>query len=446
MLLFKILNTLIFVLLLFAFRIMAKRHVSFGKRVILSLLVGIIYGLYLHYTYIPIEWLNTVGRSYVALLRMISMPLIMISILSAIINLKDSKEATETGTLVVGTLLFTAAIASIVSIFTTLSFKLNANNIIAGSSEKAAGENILSKVAVVDQTISDKIISFIPTNPFYDMTGARATSIIAVVVFCAFVGFAILGVKKKKPESAEIIIKLINSTNDIVLRMVTIVLRLTPYGVLALIARIIAITDYTKILKLINFVVASYVAIIIMFIIHLIFIIILGLSPITYLKKSMPALTFAFTSRTSAGTIPLTIITQEKLGVEKGIANIAATFGSSIGQNGCASIYPTMLALMIAPTVGIDPFNLAFLTKVVIIVTISSLGVVGVGGGATFAAIIVLSTLGFPVELAGLLISVEPLIDMARTALNVNDSILSGVISARMLNKLNKDQYNSMTN
>src|SRR5690606_22631650 len=118
--------------------------------------------------------------------------------------------------------------------------------------------------------------------------------------------------------------------------------------------------------------------------------------------------------------------TKNALGVEQGVANMSASFGATMGQNGCAGIYPAMLAVMIAPSVGIDPFSLEFLVQLVLIIGISSFGIAGVGGGATFAALIVLSSMGLPVGLAGLLISIEAFIDMGRTALNVNGSMVSG--------------------
>jgi L-cystine uptake protein TcyP (sodium:dicarboxylate symporter family) len=116
-----------------------------------------------------------------------------------------------------------------------------------------------------------------------------------------------------------------------------------------------------------------------------------------------------------------------------------------MGQNGCAGIYPAMLAVMIAPTVGIDPFTLDFLLPLVGIVTIGSVGVAGVGGGATFAALIVLSAMNLPVALAGLLISIEPLIDMGRTALNVSGSITAGTVASRVRGQTDLQVFNSDT-
>jgi L-cystine uptake protein TcyP (sodium:dicarboxylate symporter family) len=185
-------------------------------------------------------------------------------------------------------------------------------------------------------------------------------------------------------------------------------------------------------------VVASYCALLLMFCVHLAMVSASGLNPLRYTKKILPVLTFAFTSRTSAGSIPMSVQTQtQRLGTPEGIANFAASFGATIGQNGCAGIYPAMLAVMIAPTVGIDPFTASFLVPLLAIITIGSVGVAGVGGGATFAALIVLSSMNLPVALAGLLISIEPLIDMGRTALNVSGSIAAGTVTSRVMGETN---------
>ena len=446
-----IINIIGLIALIFVLYKMQKKHLSFTKRVFTALGLGIVYGLILHYDYGPNsdtisvtkDWFNIIGSGYVRLLQMIVMPLIMVSITSAIINLKDSKQLGKMGGNIIAILLITAAIAGLVGIMVSLFYKLDATGMLQGSAEMTRAEYLQNKLGEANSSFPQKVLDFIPTNPFLDMTGARNTSTIAVVIFSAFVGIAALGIQKKKPESLETFRNIVNSAHDIVMRMVTLVLRLTPYGILALITNVLASSDFLQIAKLIKFILASYTAIIIMFIIHMIILALFKLNPFIYLKKVFPVLTFAFTSRTSMGAIPLNIETQtKKLGVSQGIANLSATFGASIGQNGCAAIYPAMLAVMIAPTVGVNPYSIGFIAKLIVIITISSFGVAGVGGGATFAALIVLSSLGFPVGLAGLLISVEPLIDMGRTALNVNDSILSGVVTGKMLNELNTDMYN----
>ncbi|MFM9276853.1 L-cystine transporter [Paenibacillus jiagnxiensis] len=447
-----VLNVVVLLALLGILYWMQKKHISFTKRVFTGLGIGLVYGVILQFAYgadsetlaKSVDWFNLVGNGYVKLLQMIVIPLIMVSIISAIMNLKGKQNLGKMSFSIIAVLLITTAIAASVSIATSLAFDLKAIEITAGDAEQQRGAALEERVGEVeDLTIPQQILSFIPSNPFEDMTGARSTSTLAVVIFSAFVGVAVLGLDRKKPEQAKTFRGMIEAVYGVVMRIVTIVLRLTPYGILALITKVVSTTNPDEILKLIKFVLASYVALLIMFVIHLVLIALFGYNPVTYVRKVLPTLVFAFTSRSSAATIPLNVETQtRKLGVSEGIANLSASFGATIGQNGCAGIYPAMLAVMIAPTVGIDPTSWDFILTLIAVVVISSFGVAGVGGGATFASLIVLSTLNMPVALAGLLISVEPLIDMGRTALNVNDSITSGLISSKILKENNQDVYN----
>ena len=201
-----------------------------------------------------------------------------------------------------------------------------------------------------------------------------------------------------------------------------------------------ATSSFQAIVNLGVFVLASYAALFVVLLVHSAILISQKVSPMTYFKKAFPVLSFAFTARSSAGALPLNIKTQtEALGVDDASANFSASFGVSIGQNGCAGVYPAMLATIVAPTVGIDVTSIGFLLSLILIVTIGSFGVAGVGGGATFAALIVLSTLNLPIAIVGLVISVEPIIDMMRTMVNVNDSILAGVVSSNAIGQFNKN-------
>jgi uncharacterized protein len=432
---------------------MQKKHVSFSKRVFTALGLGILFGAILQFFYSPSsdivktsnDWFSLIGSGYVKLLQMVVMPLILVSIISAFTKLKFSNNLGKISGLIIGILIATTAISAGIAIATSIGFDLKAVDIQAGEAETARGEALETRLKDVEsKTLPQQVLDVLPTNPFLDLTGQRPTSTIAVVIFAAFIGVALLGIKRKNPEQAEFFIKMMDSFYAIVMRIVTLVLRLTPYGVLALMTKMVAGSNIDSILKLGNFVLASYVALIAMFIVHLILITLVGLNPITFVKKALPTLTFAFTSRTSAGSIPLNIDAQtKKFGVSEGIANFSASFGASIGQNGCAGIYPAMLAVMIAPTVGIDPLSVEFIFTLIAVVAVSSFGVAGVGGGATFAALIVLSTMNLPVALAGLLITVEPLIDMGRTALNVSGSMTAGVVSGKILGELDTDVYNN---
>lgn len=449
--LLTILNIIIFVAFLIGLYIMARKHVSFPKRVFSALSIGIVFGIVIHLIYgvdskvtkQTMDWFSIVGDGYISLLQMIVMPLIFISIVSAFTKIKIGDKFAKIGIYIFVFLIGTVAISAIIGIISALAFGLDASSIDLGGAESSRGSELASQAKdMTANTLPQQILQLLPSNPFLDFTGQRTTSTIAVVIFAAFIGFAFLRVMRKQPESGNLLKRGIDALYSLVMAIVTFVLRLTPYGILAIMTSTIATSDFAAIWTLGKFVIASYAALIVMYIIHLIIISGIGLNPVTFVKKTGEVLLFAFTSRSSAGSLPLNVQTQKnRLGVPDGIANFSASFGLSIGQNGCAGIYPAMLAVMVAPAAGVE-VNLQFILAVIGVVIISSFGVAGVGGGATFASIIVLSTLNLPVALAGVLISVEPLIDMGRTALNVNDSMLAGTGTAKLTNNLDQDTYN----
>ncbi|HHC9591135.1 TPA: L-cystine transporter [Staphylococcus aureus] len=450
-----LINIIVLVIFIVILHMMARKHISFAKRVFTALGIGIVFGVLLHLIYgthsnvitSTSDWFNIVGQGYVALLQMIVMPLIFISIVAAFTKIQIGEKFAKIGSLIFIFLIGTVTIAAIVGVVYALVFALDASTINLGNAEQARGSEIAKQAKdLTAHTLPQQILELLPKNPFLDFTGQRATSTIAVVIFASFIGFAYLRVARKQPDHGELLKRAIDAIYSLVMAIVTFVLRLTPYGVLAIMANTLSTSDFGAIWTLGKFLIASYAALITMYIIHLIILSLLGISPIRYVKKTLEVLIFAFTSRSSAGALPLNVQTQtRRLGVPEGIANFAATFGLSIGQNGCAGIYPAMLAIMVAPVANVE-IDLQFIVTLIAVVIISSFGVAGVGGGATFASILVLSTLNLPVALAGVLISVEPLIDMGRTALNVNDSMLAGTGTAKLTKHWDKDTFDSNDN
>ncbi|MGN5895236.1 L-cystine transporter [Staphylococcus aureus] len=450
-----LINIIVLVIFIVILHMMTRKHISFAKRVFTALGIGIVFGVLLHLVYgthsnvitSTSDWFNIVGQGYVALLQMIVMPLIFISIVAAFTKIQIGEKFAKIGSLIFIFLIGTVTIAAIVGVVYALVFGLDASTINLGNAEQARGSEIAKQAKdLTAHTLPQQILELLPKNPFLDFTGQRATSTIAVVIFASFIGFAYLRVARKQPDHGELLKSAIDAIYSLVMAIVTFVLRLTPYGVLAIMANTLSTSDFGAIWTLGKFLIASYAALITMYIIHLVILSLLGISPIRYVKKTLEVLIFAFTSRSSAGALPLNVQTQtRRLGVPEGIANFAATFGLSIGQNGCAGIYPAMLAIMVAPVANVE-IDLQFIVTLIAVVIISSFGVAGVGGGATFASILVLSTLNLPVALAGVLISVEPLIDMGRTALNVNDSMLAGTGTAKLTKHWDKDTFDSNDN
>ena len=438
-------NLAVFVLLagvLYNFR---KPRLTLGRQILLGLLLGAGYGLALQFLYgsadtavkETLTWTNVVASGYISLLKMVIMPLVLVMMIAAVVRMREVADLGRIGGSVVGILVGTTAVAALVGIFVSNLFGLSADAITQGARELERAASLTSRYEnVADLGLADMLVRFIPSNIFSDLTGARPTSIIAVVIFGILFGLAALGVTKEDPARGEKLREAVLTLQAIIMRLVQMIMALTPYGILALMTRVVAGSNAQDLWNLVEFVGASYVAIAIMFAIHGILLGLAGVNVRSYFKTVWPVLTFAFTSRSSAATIPLNVETQvDGLKVPEPIANLSATFGATIGQNGCAGIYPAMLAVMIAPSMGIDPLSFSFILPLVAIVAISSFGIAGVGGGATFAALVVLPAMGFPVTVAAVLISVEPLIDMARTALNVNGAMTAGVLTGRWLGK-----------
>jgi L-cystine uptake protein TcyP (sodium:dicarboxylate symporter family) len=421
----------------------SRRGGRLSTNVLLAVLLGAVLGVAGQAVYglgsaaitETLPWVAVVGTGYVRLLQMVVAPLVLISILAAVTKLGNARMLGAIGAGVLGLLLLTTAISAGIGIGVTQAFGLRADGLVQGARELERGTALQGRVGeATTLTIPSLLQSLVPNNIFADLAGTRSTSVMGVVIFALLLGIAVLGLHRDKPEVGARVMQGIDTLQQLIMRLVRIVIRFTPYGVLALMTRIVATSNLDDVINLGGFVVASYVGMGLILMVHAIVLTLSGVSPARFFQRIWPVLTFAFTSRSSAAAIPLSVETQiTRLGVSPAIANFAASFGATIGQNACAGLYPAMLAVMIAPSAGIDPMSPSFISSLIIVATLGSFGIAGVGGGATFAALVVLSALNLPVALAGLLISVEPLIDMGRTAVNVSGSMTAGAVTSKLL-------------
>ncbi len=446
MTMYVIINLVIFVgLIVFLTRFRQPAY-SLSRQVLMGLVAGIAFGFFMQFAYSgnpdvmagTLEWVNVVGTTYINLLKMIVMPLVLVMMIAAVVKMRAVAALGKIGGMVIGILIGTTMIAALVGTLMASAFGLTAEGLVEGAREMARADVLVARQASMsDLSLADMIVAFVPSNIFEDLTGARPTSVIAVVLFGILFGIAALLVSGEDAERGNAIQKFIETLQAIIMKLVHLVMALTPYGILALMTKVVAGSNAGDIKNLLTFIIASYLAIGVMFVVHAVLLRLNGVSLGDYFRKVWPVLTFAFGSRSSAATIPLNVETQvEELKVPQPIANLSATFGATIGQNGCAGIYPAMLATMVAPTMGINPLDPGFIAALIGIVAIGSFGIAGVGGGATFAALVVLPAMGLPVTIVALLISIEPLIDMARTALNVNGSMTAGVLTGKFLKGL----------
>ena len=449
-----IINILIFAVLMAILYVMKKKHIDFTFRVLGALIMGLALGFLLRSLYASnteiisgtIVWYNIVGNGYVRLLQMLVMPLIFVSITMALINIKGESNLKKMTLSIIAVLMITTAISALVGILVAKGFGLDASKLqsLVGDISQGASNYEGRLESFTSKPVPQQLLEIIPTNPFSALAGFGGSPTLSVVFFSALIGVSALGLKKKKPDIFDFFLKIMQTLHDIIMKIVAFVMKLTPYGVLALMARFMAQSDLKAFAQLGQFLIASYIAIIIMLLVHAVILIIFGYNPIKYYSKAFSTLAFAFTSRTSAGTLPLTVSTlKDSMGISEGVSNLSASLSVTIGQNGCAGIYPAMVIAMIAPTLGINVLEPAFLIKVIIIIAIGSFGIAGVGGGATSAALITLSALNFPVGLVAVLLGIEPIIDMGRTMLNVNDGMITAAVTGKVCKEVDMEKFNS---
>lgn len=436
-----LINLLVLVVLL-AGLTWLRHRLSLAQQVLLGMAAGVALGLRLQLVYGAAHpaiaaftpWLELVGQGYVHLLQMVVMPLVLVAVLAAVARVPPGAALGRMGLLLGAVLLGTTAVAAVVGIAVSLLFDLDARGLVQGAAEMQRLAELHTQGGSHGLGAPQLLLSLVPQNPFADLAGSRPSAVIGVVIFALFLGVAALRLKREHPEQGRRALELIELLQLWVMALVRVVLRFTPYGVLALMAKVVATSSGRDIVRLGHFVAASYVGLGVLLAFHGFLLLLCGIRPWHYMRRAAPVLGFALTSRSSAASIPLNVTTQTRhLGVPESIASLAASLGATMGQNGCAGLYPAMLAMMTAPAVGIDPLDPMWLAMLVGIVTLSSVGVAGVGGGATFAALLVLPAMGLPVTLAALLVSIEPLIDMGRTAVNVSGSMTAGVVTSRLL-------------
>lgn len=429
---------------MFGINFMAKKKIKFSTRMIVSTILGLVLGLIIQlvagFPNNPgeVQWINEVnnwygliGYGFMDLLKMLVVPLIFVSIIRVIINMKNGENIRKLTTRSLLILLGTTAISAIVAIIIGNLFKLGVSaNVVENSGE------IREITSVVDT-----LRGLLPTNPISAMAEGN---IVAVVIFAAFIGNSMKILNKKYSDIIKPVTDLVNASYKIITSIAMTVIKLMPYAVVALLANTIAGRGVAAIKEVVWFIVALYVSIVVVFIIHLIIIAMLGLNPIKYVKNVMEPLILAFTSRSSLGTLPVTIETlTDKVGLDNGIASFVGSLGANMGMNGCAAIYPALMAVTLANMSG-TKMDISFYGMLIVIIVIGSLGIAGLPGSATMAVSVAISGMGmgayFP--LAGGIIAIDPILDMGRTMLNVNGTMVTAVAVGKSFDEIDKAKFN----
>lgn len=447
-------KTIIFLAILFLLitiiNRLPKQKFNFSAKVMVATFVGLLLGLAIQVTAgfpsNPMEltfvrestlWFSLLGGGFISLIRMLVIPLVMVSIIHVIINMKEDANL---GDLVKRTLVITLAMVAIsVAVGLGLGILFNVGHVENGA-VLAEGTNKIREV----KNIVDTLKALIPSNPVEAMV---SLNIVGLVIFSAIVGVAAKRMSKKYMAIVKPFFDLINALQKIIVSMAMSIIKWMPAAVIPLLANTIAQKGISAIAEVGKFIIVLYLAVAIMFVIQMIAVSLFGMNPLTYVKKCTSLLILAFTSRSSVGCLPVTIATlTNKLGVSESTASFVGSFGTTAGMQGCAGVFPALTIVFVTHMSG-NSVDMTLFAMAVIVVAISSLGIAGIPGTATMAASVGLSGTGlaalFP--MINPILAIDPIIDMPRTMLNVIGSVTNALMVDKSLGQINLDMYNDPT-
>lgn len=388
---------------------------KFSFATLTALTLGVVLGIIFKEN---ILFLDTVGKAYMSLIKMIVVPLVVTSLITSIVRLENLDTLKSIGLKTFTVLLGTTGAAAFIGIIVASSLKLGQGlRFIGAENFKAREIPGFSKV----------LIDMLPSNP---LAAIVENKIIPIVIFSMFIAIALVIEDNINKEKAKPFKDFILSAYDIVLRITKMVLRIIPYGVFALIATAAAKNGMDTLMLLIWVILAVYIAAFLQFLFVYTPLIsfVARMNPLKFFKGIFPAQVVAFTSQSSYGTLPVTIKSLvEGVGVSENIASFVAPLGSTIGLNGCGGFYPAIVAIFAANVFNVE---LTIYSYILIVLTaiISSIGIAGVPGSATMSTTVMLAALGLPIEALAMVIAVDSIIDMIRTATNVTGASVAALV------------------
>lgn len=388
---------------------------KFSFATLTALTLGVVLGIIFKEN---ILFLDTVGKAYMSLIKMIVVPLVVTSLITSIVRLENLNTLKSIGIKTFTVLLGTTGAAAIIGIIVASALKLGQGLSFAGA------ENFKPREI---PEFSKVFIDMLPSNPLAAIVDNK---IIPIVIFSMFVAIALVIEDNTNKEKAKPFKDFVLSTYDVVLRITKMVLRIIPYGVFALIATAAAKNGVDTLMSLIWVIVAVYIAALLQFIFVYTPLIsfVAKMNPLKFFKGIFPAQVVAFTSQSSYGTLPVTIKSLvEGVGVSENIASFVAPLGSTIGLNGCGGFYPAIVAIFAANVFNVELTMYSYIL-IVITAVISSIGIAGVPGSATMSTTVMLTALGLPIEALAMVIAVDSIIDMIRTATNVTGASVAALV------------------
>ncbi|MDH3459291.1 MAG: dicarboxylate/amino acid:cation symporter [Gemmatimonadota bacterium] len=390
------------------------RRMQLHTQILIGLLLGAVAGPLLGDIAVRIK---PVGDAFINLLIMVVVPLVMASLIVGTASLGDLRKLGRIGLKTIGYYLVATALAVGLGLAAGQIFDPGAGmdpDVKARMLSDYAGVTQEQLARVADKpSIAELLVRIIPRNPFQAMA---ETNFLQIIFFALLFGIAltILTERRRKP-----VVEVLESVNDAMIVLVKLVMKVAPYGVFALIAAVSAQFGYGVLVTLLKYVVVTIGAMVLFTVtFYPVSLYLSGMSPLFFFKRFYEVMVFAFSTSSSNATLPINLqVSEEQLGVSNDVAAFVLPLGATVNMNGTA-IYQGVSTIFIAQVFGIA-LSFGDLLTVVLTATLASIGAAGVPGIGMVTLTIVLTQLGIPLEGIALVVGVERILDMTRTAVNV---------------------------
>ena len=399
-----------------------KKKLSLAGWIFIGMLAGIAAGLIFTFAGLAdftTEWIKPIGTIYVNLLKFLVVPVVLLSIADGVISLNDLKRVGSVGLKTFIYYMFTTAVAVVIGLVLVNLFKSYFTPLPSAELGELAYE------AKEAPSIMQVIVNIFPDNFFKPMVNA---DMLPVIVIAIFLGAGVLAAGEKGQKVGE----LINCCFEVVMKIMMMIIKFTPIGVFCLMTNVVAVNGPQIIGKLALVIGVAYIG----YIVHVV--VVYGLSvkflakmsPIAFFKGIAPAMITAFTTTSSAATLPVNIECCNNMGAEPEISSFVLPLGSTINMDGTA-IYQAVCAVFIACCYGVN-LTLGDMAMIVITATLASIGTAGTPGAGMIMLAMVLTQVGLPVEGIAIIAGVDKLFDMGRTTLNITGDATCALFISRI--------------
>lgn len=416
-----------------------KKKIGLSTQIFIALLIGALFGVVIHY-WIPSSYIKdtvivegvlyVVGQGFIRLMQMLVVPLVFCSLICGSMAIGDTKTLGKVGVKTIGFYLVTTALAVCVALGSAL--LINPGR---GLDMDAVQKGTVSSTTEATSLV-DTLLNIIPKNPVQSMANG---DMLPIIVFALFVGIMLA----KLGTRGSVVANFFSQFNDVMMEMTMAIMKVAPIGVFCLIARTFATVGFSAFAPMLKYMgnVTLALAIQCLVVYQILLFVFTRLNPFKFIKKFLPVMGFAFSTATSNATIPMSIDTlSKKMGVSKQISSFTIPLGVTINMDG-TSIMQGVAVVFIAQAYGI-PLTMGNLATVVVTATLASIGTAGVPSVGLVTLAMVLNSVGLPTEGIALIMGIDRILDMIRTAVNITGDAVCTTIVCHQEGSLNREVFN----